>query len=450
VPDRPVAGRALTSPSRLYERAIAVLFRAARSGSRLRAGRDAFLLVGVVVIGRCPDLEVGCGWGRVATPKSQRTESRQESERPRGAKGRASGGVGRGHGATLLALANTAKDDAQLAAKRDEPYIGRRRGPDRNSPAATRRLMYSNAIAPAQATGGSRSRKVTAPELRGRKARLGASAVTMVTAYDFTMARLVDEAGVDVVLVGDSLGMVVQGLPNTLTVTVDDVCYHGRAVARGLERAHLVGDMPFMSYQVSPTQAVESAGKMVQHGAFESVKLEGGDEIAEHVRRIARAGIPVMGHVGLTPQSVHAFGGFKVQGRGDEAARRILESARALEEAGAYAIVLEAIPPDVAASVTREIDIPTIGIGAGRECDGQVLVCTDLLGMSRGPSPRFAKRYVDLAGSAVAAVQAYVAEVQSGAFPGPEHAYKPNASVGAAEVGGEGRAVSSVQVTLRH
>jgi hypothetical protein len=156
---------------------------------------------------------------------------------------------------------------------------------------------------------------MTAPELRGRKVRQGASAVSMVTAYDFTMARLVDEAGVDAVLVGDSLGMVVQGLPNTLTVTLDDVCYHGRAVSRGLERAHLVGDLPFMSYQVSPAQAVESAGKMIQLGAFESVKLEGGDEVAEHVRRIVRAGIPVMGHVGLTPQSVHAFGGFSGSSR---------------------------------------------------------------------------------------------------------------------------------------
>jgi 3-methyl-2-oxobutanoate hydroxymethyltransferase len=305
--------------------------------------------------------------------------------------------------------------------------------------------MYTNGTAP------DRSRKVTAPELRGRKVRLGASAVSMVTAYDFTMARLVDEAGVDVVLVGDSLGMVVQGLPNTLTVTIEDVCYHGRAVSRGLSRAHLVGDMPFMSYQVSPAQAVENAGKMIQLGAFESVKLEGGDDIAEHVRRIVRAGIPVMGHVGLTPQSVHAFGGFKVQGRGEDAARRILESAHALQEAGAYAVVLEAIPPDLAARVTTELDIPTIGIGAGRECDGQVLVCTDLLGMGRGPSPRFAKRFADLAGAAVAAVQTYVAEVQRGAFPGPEHAYKANAPAGAGApvVADDGRAVAQ-PISLSH
>jgi 3-methyl-2-oxobutanoate hydroxymethyltransferase len=300
--------------------------------------------------------------------------------------------------------------------------------------------MYSNGTAL------DRSRKVTVPELRGRKVRLGAPAVTMVTAYDFTMARLVDEAGVDVVLVGDSLGMVVQGLPNTLSVTVEDVCYHGRAVSRGLSRAHLVGDMPFMSYQISPAHALESAGKLIQQGAFESVKLEGGDEMAEHVRRIVRAGIPVIGHVGLTPQSVHAFGGFKVQGRGEEAAQRILDSARALEEAGAYAVVLEAIPPDLAARVTAELDIPTIGIGAGRECDGQVLVCTDLLGMGRGQSPRFAKRFATLADAAVTAVQAYVAEVQGGAFPGPEHAYKPNSPV----VPDEGRAIEPSAISLRH
>jgi 3-methyl-2-oxobutanoate hydroxymethyltransferase len=271
-----------------------------------------------------------------------------------------------------------------------------------------------------------RAVKVTAPDLRGRKVRSGAPAIAMVTAYDFTTARLVEEAGVDAVLVGDSLGMVFQGLPNTLTVTLDEICYHGRAVARGLERSHLVGDMPFMTYQVSPAQAVESAGRMIKQGAFESVKLEGGEEICEHVRRIVRAGIPVMGHVGLTPQSLHAFGGFKVQGRGDEAAERVLSGARALEEAGVFAVVLEAIPPDLAAKVTESIDIPTIGIGAGRGCDGQVLVCTDLLGLSRGSTPKFAKQFTNLADATVDAVRAYVSEVRSGEFPGPEHAYKPN------------------------
>ncbi len=272
--------------------------------------------------------------------------------------------------------------------------------------------------------GAAPAKKVTVPEIRARKR--GGPALAMVTAYDFTMARLIDEAGVDILLVGDSLGMVVQGLANTLPVTLDEMSYHGRAVARAATRAHVVGDMPFMSYQVSPAQAVESAGKLVKEGAFESVKLEGGAEIADHVRAIVRAGIPVMGHVGLQPQSVHALGGFKVQGRGSQAAAKIVADARALEEAGAYAIVLEAVPPDVAEDVTAAVGVPTIGIGAGAACDGQVLVCTDLLGMSRGHAPRFAKRYAELGDAIVDAVKHYVAEVQTGAFPSAEHAYKEN------------------------
>jgi 3-methyl-2-oxobutanoate hydroxymethyltransferase len=248
----------------------------------------------------------------------------------------------------------------------------------------------------------------------------------MVTAYDFTMARLVDEAGVDLILVGDSLGMVVQGLPNTLPVTLDEVCYHGRAVARAAFHAHVVGDMPFMSYQVSAAQAVESAGKLVKEGAFESVKLEGGEEVSESVWRIVRSGVPVMGHIGLTPQSVHALGGFKVQGRGEGAAAKLIADARTLEEAGVYAIVLEAMPPDVAEEVTAAVGVPTIGIGAGPACDGQVLVCTDLLGMTPGHAPKFAKRYAEVGDAIVGAVRRYVDEVQSGAFPASEHTYKPN------------------------
>ncbi len=268
--------------------------------------------------------------------------------------------------------------------------------------------------------------KVTAPQIRARKG--AGPKVAMVTAYDFTMARLADEAGVDMVLVGDSLGMVVQGLANTIPVTLDEVCYHGRAVARGLGRAHLVGDMPFMSYQVSPAQAVESAGKMMKEGMFESVKLEGGEDVAEHIHRIVRMGVPVVGHVGLTPQSVHAFGGFKVQGRGADEAR-VLADAQAVDQAGAFCIVLEAIPPDLAARITEEVSVPTIGIGAGVGCDGQVLVCTDLLGLSRGHTPKFAKRFAELGDAAVAAIQAYVSEVQAGSFPGPEHAYKANSAL---------------------
>src|SRR4051812_39252428 len=308
--------------------------------------------------------------------------------------------------------------DRALAEGETSPYT-ERRGVDR----LARRprpggIMYG----PQNLPEGSPVRKVTVPEIRDRKAR--GPSIAMVTAYDATMARLVDEAGVDIVLVGDSLGMVVQGLSTTLPVTVDEVCYHGRAVARGLARAHLVGDMPFMSFQISPEHAIESAGKMMKEGSFESVKLEGGLEIAEHVRRMVAVGIPVMGHVGLAPQRVHALGGFKVQGKTTEAADRIVQDARALEEAGAYALVLEAIPADVASRVTQAVEIPTIGIGAGRGCDGQVLVCTDLLGMSRGHAPKFAKRFAELGDAIVAATRAYVEETRSGLFPDASHEYK--------------------------
>lgn len=272
-------------------------------------------------------------------------------------------------------------------------------------------------------------KKVTVPDLRARKS---GEKIAMVTAYDYTMARLVDEAGVDMVLVGDSLGMVVQGLSTTIPVTLDEMAYHCRAVARGLSRAHLVGDLPFMSYQVSAAQAVESAGKLMKEGACESVKLEGGQEVAEHVHRIVRAGIAVVGHVGLTPQSVHALGGFKVQGRGDEAAEKVLADAIALEQAGAFAIVLEAVPPDVAERITSAVSVPTIGIGAGAGCDGQVLVCTDLLGLARGHQPKFAKRFANLGDQAVEAIESYVAQVRSGAFPAAAQTYKPNSASAAA------------------
>lgn len=271
-------------------------------------------------------------------------------------------------------------------------------------------------------------RKITVPDLRSRKA--SGQKIAMVTAYDYLMARLVDEAGVDVILVGDSLGNVFQGLSTTLPVTVDEICYHGRAVQRGVTYAHIVGDMPFMSFQVSPEKALENAGRLMKEGAFESVKLEGGVEVAEHVRRLVSAGIPVMGHVGLLPQSVHAMGGFKVQGKTQEAAARLLADARALEEAGVYAIVLEAVPPDVAAHVTQGVGVPTIGIGAGRACDGQVLVCSDLLGMSRGRSPKFAKRFAELGDAIVSATESYVNEVRSGAFPDAAHEYKPAGDAG--------------------
>ncbi len=281
--------------------------------------------------------------------------------------------------------------------------------------------MYSKESAPGS-PGAAPPKKVTTHDVRARK---GGVPLSMVTAYDVTMARLIDEGGVDLILVGDSLGMVVQGHSTTLPVTLDEICYHGRAVARGVQRAHIVGDMPFMSFQVSPEKAVESAGKLMKEGAFESVKLEGGEEFAEHVARIVSAGIPVMGHVGLMPQSVHAVGGFKVQGRQADAAARIVRDARAVEEAGAFAIVLEAIPPDVAALVTASVSIPTIGIGAGVGCDGQVLVCYDMLGMIRGFSPKFSKQFAGLGDEIVGAMRSYVSEVQTRAFPAAEHTFKP-------------------------
>ena len=296
-----------------------------------------------------------------------------------------------------------------------------------------------NATTPAATTTPTmRSKKVTAPELRSRKA-LGENGelvcvepITMVTAYDYTMARLLDRAGIDMLLVGDSLGMVFQGRDSTIPVTLDEMTYHCRAVARGAVRAHLVGDMPFMSYQVSPIQAVESAGRLLKDGMAESVKLEGGSDFAEHVRRIVRAGIPVVGHVGLTPQSVHALGGFKVQGKSEGDAQRIIADAQALEDAGAFAIVLEAIPPDVAERVTAAVGVPTIGIGAGPACDGQVLVCADMLGMTVGRTPRFVKRYAELGDAISDAAAAYAAEVKARTFPAQEHCYAPSGTRSAA------------------
>jgi 3-methyl-2-oxobutanoate hydroxymethyltransferase len=263
--------------------------------------------------------------------------------------------------------------------------------------------------------------KITAPALAARK-RKGPK-IAALTAYDATMARLLDEGGADVLLVGDSLGMVVQGLPNTLPVTLEEICYHGRAVARATHRAHVVGDMPFMSYQVSVERALESAGQMLKTGGFEAVKLEGGTNYAEHVRAIVAAGIPVMGHVGLLPQSVHAMGGFRVQGKGDTDAERVLADARAIAEAGAYALVLEGIPSELGQRITEAVAIPTIGIGAGPGCDGQILVCYDFLGMYPRLMPKFVKHFAELGTQIVAATNSYVSEVQSGVFPSAAHSF---------------------------
>lgn len=263
--------------------------------------------------------------------------------------------------------------------------------------------------------------KLTVLDLRRKKA--DNDKIVMVTAYDYTMARLVDRAGVDMVLVGDSLGMVVQGRSDTLPVTLDHMVYHVSCVARGLERAHLTADMPFMTYQISPEQALQSAGRLVQEAGAQSVKLEGGERSAAAVERIVEAGIPVVGHVGLTPQSVHAMGGFKVQGRSTAAADRVVRDAVAIAEAGAFCVVLEGMPMDVAAEITARLDVPTIGIGAGAQCDGQVLVCNDLLGMDLSFAPKFVKRFARLEETILGAVGDYAKEVREGSFPGPEHSF---------------------------
>jgi 3-methyl-2-oxobutanoate hydroxymethyltransferase len=262
--------------------------------------------------------------------------------------------------------------------------------------------------------------KRTAPSLKGLK---GKRPIVAVTAYDFALARLFDHGDVDVLLVGDTLGMVVQGRSNTLSVTLDQICYHTRLVAQGARYAHVVADLPFMTYQLSSRQALASAGKAVKRGMAEGVKLEGGARVVEQVRRIVDAGIPVMGHVGLTPQSVHAFGGFRVQGKGGDASRRLLDDARALDDAGVYAIVVEAVPSDIGKAITEAVSCPTIGIGAGPACDGQVLVCHDLLGMTPAPSPKFVKRYAEVGSAITAAISAYAADVTTRRFPDPDHCY---------------------------
>lgn len=278
-------------------------------------------------------------------------------------------------------------------------------------------------------------RKVTVPDLLRRKG--GSDPIVALTAYDYPFARIADEAGVDLLLVGDSLGMVVQGLDTTLPVTMDEMIYHCRMVARGRQRALLVGDLPFLSYQVSVQEAVANAGRLVKEGAVEAVKLEGGIAMAETIRAISRVDIPVMGHVGLTPQSVHRMGGHKVQGRrrgdGPGERDRVVEDALAVEDAGAFAVVLEGIPLDLAAEITARLSIPTIGIGAGPHCDGQILVLHDVLGLCDRLSPRFAKRYASLWETARSAIDAYAGEVRAHRFPTEAHAFRSLAAVGREE-----------------
>ena len=261
--------------------------------------------------------------------------------------------------------------------------------------------------------------KVSIPDLWARKA--SGPKIVAVTAYDVTFARLFDEAGVDILLVGDSLGMVVQGLANTLPVTLDEMIYHARAVARAEPQAHIVVDLPFMSYQVSVDSAVAAAGRVLKESGCEAVKLEGGTTVTPQIAACVAAGIPVMGHLGLTPQSVHALGGFRVQGRTYVAQDRLLKDAQALEQAGAYSLVLEGIPSELAERVTQAVSIPTIGIFAGPHCDGQVLVCYDMLGLQPNRQFRFVKRYAELGMATIDAARAFVHEVQAGKFPDAEH-----------------------------
>jgi 3-methyl-2-oxobutanoate hydroxymethyltransferase len=266
-----------------------------------------------------------------------------------------------------------------------------------------------------------KTQKVTIHTLQQKKEH--GEKITMLTAYDATFARLLDESDIDILLVGDSLGMVVQGHETTLPVTLDEMIYHTRAVARGAGRAQIVGDMPFMTYQAGLDTALANAGRLVKEGGCHAVKLEGGAQHAGLVARLVGCGIPVMGHIGLTPQSFHQMGGFKVQGREHGGAERLLEDALALQEAGAYVLVLEGIPSEIAERITAALDIPTIGIGAGPHCDGQVLVIYDLLGMNDSFKPKFVRRYEDFAGRIRAATRAYVEDVRAGVFPAERESF---------------------------
>ncbi|RDV84252.1 3-methyl-2-oxobutanoate hydroxymethyltransferase [Ammonifex thiophilus] len=247
--------------------------------------------------------------------------------------------------------------------------------------------------------------------------------ITMLTAYDYSLARLVDEAGIDAILVGDSVGNVVLGYPNTLPVTMEEMLHHTRAVVRGVKRALVIGDMPFLSYQVSKEEAIRNAGRFLKEAGAEAVKLEGGEEVAPTVEALVKSGIPVMGHIGLTPQYVHQLGGYRVQGKEAAAARKLIRDAQALAEAGIFALVLECVPQEVAQEITASLPVPTIGIGAGPHCDGQVLVTHDLLGLYGGFTPKFVKRYANLVEEIKKALAAFREEVQNRIFPGPEHSF---------------------------
>lgn len=258
--------------------------------------------------------------------------------------------------------------------------------------------------------------------------------IVMLTCYDATFARLLEQGGAEMLLVGDSLGMVIQGHEHTLPVTLDEMIYHCKAVVRGSKRAHVVGDLPFGAYQASPEEALHSGMRMMKEGGIQSVKLEGGGRSIESVARLTEAGVPVMGHLGLTPQSVHQLGGYKLQGRSLSAAERLIEDALALQDAGAYALVLEAVPAPLAAKVTELLTIPTIGIGAGAACDGQVLVVYDLLGLDERFHPSFLKKYLNLSAQVSEAVDEYARDVRSRTFPAPEHSHQGSPELAALKV----------------
>lgn len=248
--------------------------------------------------------------------------------------------------------------------------------------------------------------------------------ITMLTAYDYPFAKIADEAGIDAILVGDSLAMVVQGLDNTLPVTMDEMIYHTKMVSRAAKNAMVIGDMPYLSYQVGIEEAVRNAGRFLKEAGAQAVKLEGGRETLETVEAITKAEIPVMAHIGLTPQALHRMGGYKVQGKTEESARLLAEDAKLLEDAGAFALVLEAIPSELGTQISESITIPTIGIGAGAGCDGQVLVLHDVIGLFERFVPKFVKRYADLKGEALKAIKQYKDDVEKGTFPGKEHIFK--------------------------
>ena len=257
-----------------------------------------------------------------------------------------------------------------------------------------------------------------------QKAKEQGEKLAMLTAYDYSMAKLIDEAGIDMVLVGDSLGMVMLGYEDTLSVTMEDMIHHTAAVSRGIKNAFLVADMPFLSYQTSIYDAVCNAGRLIKEGRAEAVKLEGGSAFAEHIRAITNASIPVVAHLGLTPQSFHSLGGFKVQGKSEQAAKKLIEDAKAVEEAGAVALVLECVPAKLAELVTKKLHIPTIGIGAGAGCDGQVLVYQDMLAMFGDFKPKFVKRFGEVGAVMKEAFQTYSQEVKAGVFPAAEHTFQ--------------------------